>query len=111
MNLSNRGPLGLRAPKAAQDLAYLARVRGLPCCICEAFGEHQRTPTQAHHVCHGRFSSRKTPDRMAIPLCDGHHQGEFDTTKLAIHQEKAAWLEAYGPDYEWTPQTQDRLGV
>ena len=26
------------------------------------------TPTVAHHVIMGRFSQRKTPDRMAIPL-------------------------------------------
>lgn len=30
---------------AAKNPAYLARVRELPCCICEAFGEVQMSPT------------------------------------------------------------------
>lgn len=111
MTLSNRGPLGLRQPKPKPDHAYLSRVRELPCCICEAFGEPQRSPTQAHHPIHGRFSQRKVPDRMSIPLCEGHHQGDFDISKLALHREPDAWRKAYGEDHEWIAPTQDKLGV
>jgi hypothetical protein len=46
---------------------------------------------------------------MAIPLCGGHHQGQFDRTKLAIHQRKDAWERAYGPDHSYTAATQDKL--
>lgn len=98
-----------KQPKAAKDPAYLARVRELPCCICEAFGEVQTSPTTAHHPIHGRYSGRKRPDREAICLCDGHHQGTFDTSKLAIHRAPEQWREAYGPDTDYIATTQDRL--
>lgn len=111
MNLSNRGPLGLRHPKPKPDPKYLARVRGEPCRICEAFGEVQLSPTQAHHPIHGRFSKLRTPDRLAIPLCEGHHQGDFDTSKVALHREPDRWKELYGEDHEYIAVTQDRLGV
>ena len=102
------GPF-FKQPKAAKDPAYLARVRELPCCICEAFGEVQMSPTAAHHVICGRYSTGKTPDLMAIPLCEGHHQGLRDTSKLAIHQGKEAWVLEYGPDTDWIAPTQDKL--
>ena len=98
-----------KPPKAKPDPAYLARVRELPCCICEAFGEQQLSPTSAHHVIHGRFGTRRTPDRMAIPLCEGHHQGLRDTSKLALHQEPSRWKRFYGEDHEWIAATQDKL--
>ena len=111
MNISNRGPLGLRSPKPKPDHAYLARVRELPCCICEAFGEQQLSPTTAHHPIHSRFSNRKVPDRMAIPICDGHHQGTFDTSKVALHREPDLWKDLYGEDHQYIAVTQDRLGI
>ena len=43
-NLAGLPSLGLKEPKAKPDPAYLARVRELPCCVCEAFGEPQATP-------------------------------------------------------------------
>ena len=109
MNLANRPPLGLKEPKAKPDPRYLARVRELPCCICMAFGEAQITATTAHHPIHDRYSQRKVPDRMAIPLCDGHHQGQWDTTKVAIHREPSKWRRLYGPDHDYIAATQDRL--
>jgi len=110
MNLMRRGPLGLKPDKPKPDPEYLARVRGLPCCICAAFGEPQMTPTTAHHVIHGRFSQRKTPDRMAIPLCADHHQ-LGGNGKLALHSEPTKWKRLYGEDHTYTAIIQDRLGV
>lgn len=108
-NLAGKPPLGLKEPKAKPDPAYLAKVRALPCCICEAFGEAQLSATTAHHPIHGRFSQRKTPDRMAIPLCDGHHQGSFDGSKIAVHAEPTKWKRLYGEDHEYSAITQDRI--
>jgi hypothetical protein len=109
MNLAGLPPLGLKAEKAKPDPDYLDAVRELPCCICEAYGEPQLSPTTAHHPIHGRFSHRKVPDRMAIPLCDGHHQGNFDHSKVAVHREPTKWKRLYGEDHEFTSATQDRI--
>ncbi len=98
--------------KPAKDAKYLAGVRNLPCVICEAFGFHQTSPTTVHHTICGRYSGGKTPDRQAIPLCDCHHQGlrfDRDRTKLAIHNGKDSWVEAYGKDTGYIAATQDRI--
>ena len=109
-NLARLPPMGMKEPKAAPDPRYLERVRSLPCCICAAYGETQATPTTAHHVIHGRFSQRKTPDAMAIPLCADHHQ-LGGNGKAAIHANPALWKRLYGEDHEWIAPTQDQLGV
>lgn len=106
MNLSQRGPLGQKQPKPKADPAYLARVRTLSCCVCEAFGINQIGPTFSHHVICGRFSQRKTPDRMAIPLCHLHHQGAN-----GIHTDKSAWVQEFGEDHEYSAATLDKMGV
>ena len=108
-NLSNMPPLGQKAPKAKSNPGYLAKVRELPCCVCLAFGETQTSETTAHHVTMGRFSQRKTPDEMAIPLCWDHHQGGRGSPKIALHENPAKWRRHYGADFDWTAATQDRI--
>lgn len=90
---------------------YLAKIHELPCCVCEAFGEIQVSPTQAHHTICGRYSNERTPNHEAIPLCEGHHQGDFDTSKTAIHRGKKTWVDKYGSDRDYIAGTQDKLGV
>lgn len=102
-------PPGIKSKPPGKDRAYLAAIHQLPCCICEAFGGPQMSPTEAHHTFSGRGGTRKTPDREAIPLCDGHHQAKFDKSKLAIHQAKATWEASYGPDRDWILPTQDKI--
>lgn len=109
MNLARKPPLGIKAPPSGSEPRYLARVRELPCVICHEWGMPQQSPTQAHHCIHGRYSARKRPDRMAIPLCEGHHQGLIDTSKIALHREPDAWRGEYGQDVDWISWTQDRL--
>ena len=94
-----------------KDPKHLAAIRELPCCICEAFGEQQTSPTTAHHTMCGRYSQKKTSDLKAIPLCDGHHQGLFDTSKIAFHKERKSWVELYGQDTDYIAGTLDRLGL
>ena len=105
----NRSPLGLKQPKPKPRPGYLAAVRQLPCCICEAFGEIQESQTTAHHPICDRHSQAKRPDETAIPLCDEHHQGLWSATKIAIHRDRAEWVRRYGPDTDWIAPTQDRL--
>ena len=109
MNLASRPPLGLKGAKAKPNPAYLKAVRELPCIICREFGEQQLSPTTAHHPVHGRFAQRKVPDEMAVPLCDGHHQGLWDDSKVALHKEPSKWKRLYGEDHEWVAPTQDAL--
>jgi hypothetical protein len=108
-NLAGRGPVGQKQPKAKPDPAYLARVRELPCVVCDAFGEPQYTPTAAHHCIHGRYSQRKAPDYAAIPLCADHHQ-HGGNGKVALHAEPTKWKRLYGQDHEYIEVTQDKLG-
>lgn len=91
---------------------YLSAIHRLPCCICRKDGLPQTSPTQAHHTICGRYSGKKTPDRDAIPLCMDHHQGmrhDRDRSKLAIHQSKAAWVAAHGPDTDYIEATRDAV--
>lgn len=96
-------PLKKSKRPSGKDPAHLDRVRRLPCCIC---GRH---PVDAHHVFCGRFSQRKVPDRMTIPLCDAHHQGLWDTSGIAIHKQKETWVKMYGPDHEYIAPTLDAI--
>lgn len=94
-----------------KDPDYLSRLHDLPCVICDAYGETQTSPTQAHHVIHGRGGNIRTSDLRAIPLCEGHHMGDFDTSKVALHREPAAWKAAYGLDTDWVEVVQDWMGL
>lgn len=93
---------------SGKDREYLAKVAELPCVICHHWGLPQMSPTQVHHVIHGRFGTRKVPDAMTIPLCEGHHMGDFDTSKIALHREPKLWKSEYGEDAEWISWTQDQ---
>ena len=110
MNLTGRAPYQ-KDGKPVRSQAYINRVRELPCCICEAFGEHQASPTIPHHPIMGRGSTRKVCDTMAIPLCEGHHQGDFDTSKVAVHRAPDQWRRLYGADHEYIEVTQDKLAT
>jgi len=109
VNLMRKEPMGLKVGKAKPDPKYLAKVRTLPCCICEAFGFQQTSQTQAHHPICERYGRERVPDHEAIPLCEGHHQGLLDTSKIAIHKDRAAWVDWFGSDREYIASTQDRL--
>lgn len=109
MSLMGKGPIGLKQPREKADAKRLDAVRALPCCICHEYGMPQATPTAAHHCIHGRHGTRKSPDSMTIPLCEGHHQGLFDTTKIALHREPMRWRSAYGEDTDWISWTEERL--
>lgn len=84
---------------------YLARVHRLPCAICARYVMVQQSPTQAHHPIHDRYSTKKVDDFDVIPLCEGHHQGLMDDTKVAIHRQPALWREIYGPDHGYVERT------
>ena len=108
-DIANRGALGFKKAREGNDPKRLDAVRALPCCICYEYGLPQLSPTAAHHCIHGRYSTRKAPDSMAIPLCEGHHQGLWDTSKIALHQRPSLWKKSYGMDTDWISWTEERL--
>lgn len=110
MNLSGR-PVAQKPPPRVSDPTYLARVAALGCIVCEAFGLAQLSPTQVHHCIHDRFGTRRAGDDDTIPLCEGHHQGNFDTSKLALHRAPALWRRTYGPDHSYIGAVRARLGL
>ena len=109
MNLTRR-PVYEKPAKAGRDPGYLARLHDLPCCICDAFGMRQSTPTEAHHIICGRGGNRKTPDDDAIPICRAHHRTGEDGF-LAVHKHRKAWVEAYGLDTDYVAATRERVGA
>jgi hypothetical protein len=108
MKITQR-PVTFKPPKAKPKAKHMAKVAALPCVICHEWGLPQESKTQVHHVIHGRFASRRVPDEMTIPLCEGHHVGNFDTSKIAIHREPAKWERLYGPDHEWLSWVEERI--
>jgi len=113
MNIGNRPPLGLKAPKLGKDPARLAAVRQLPCVVCHEYGMAQNSPTEAHHCKSGRYSTHKAPDCMTIPLCHSHHNKlrpyPGDEDKIGFHNGQATWEAEYGPDVDWIGWTDERL--
>ena len=102
-NLAKKPPLGLKnKSKKQKNEGYLNAIRQRRCVICQAFDEPQLSPTTAHHPIHDRHGTRKRSDETAIPLCEGHHQGLWDQSKVAIHKEPKRWRELYGSDWEYS---------
>lgn len=108
MNLTGR-QIFQKAPREGRDPDRLAEVAAMPCCICDEYGLTQVSPTQVHHCIHGRHGTRRAPDSMTIPVCEGHHIGDFDNTKVALHRQPAEWRRAYGDDTRWLSWVEERL--
>lgn len=114
MNLSGR-PIPQKSAKVGPNTAHLDRVRDLPCVICYEFDMRQNSPTEAHHCKSGRYSQRRTPDCMAIPLCHSHHHKlrayPGDEGKVGFHNAQDTWEAMYGEDTHWISWVDERLGV
>ncbi len=108
-DFGDRGPLGLKEDVQWENPAHMAAVAELPCVICEFFQMVQLSPTQVHHCIHGRHSQRRAPDSMTIPLCEGHHTGLMDRSKIAIHRASKSWRTEYGADTDWISWTEERI--
>ncbi len=84
---------------AGEDPEHLARLRAMPCGMCD-----RPPPSDAHHSTHGRGTSQKTHDHLAMPLCHGCHMdfhgatGRFKgMTKAERRMWQAAMSEVYMP--------------
>ena len=94
------------------DLAYMGRVKQLPCCVCGA-----PPPSDAHHakdkpphvlewIYQKLPYGRKSGPKDTIPLCKSCHQ----QGPTAYHVSPASWNEANGPDYGYILETRRQLG-
>ena len=93
----------------AGDPERLGKVAAMPCVICHEFNLFQISRTQVHHCIHGRYGTSRAPDSMTIPLCEGHHTGLMDKTKIALHNGKETWREKYGNDADWLSWVEGRI--
>jgi hypothetical protein len=104
LNLTGRGPLGLKQPKpergTAKARAHMARVKQLPCVICGKAG-----PSDVHHCISDRYGTIRASDFDTIPLCKAHHQDGPE----AIHNGKASWVAKHGPDHGFLPLVAEML--
>ena len=98
-----------RRKKPTDDPHRLAMIHALPCVICVKFDMTQWSRTQAHHCIHGRHSTKKRADEMTIPLCEGHHQGLLDTSKIPLHHAPGKWRENYGLDTDYLEHVNEAI--
>lgn len=107
-NLLGKSASGQKIKRQKKNPKYLAWLHEQSCVVCQRFGENQNSPTQAHHCIHDRFGTNKAVDDDAIPLCEGHHQGMWDTSKLALHNDKQLWRDTYGADHDYIDTVRSR---
>jgi len=81
---------------------HMAWVKTLPCCVCGRAG-----PSDAHHVIHDRYGTRRASDWEVVPLCREHHLGGTS----AIHTGKETWREHHGPDWSYLPAVLELAGL
>ena len=60
----------------AKERSYIARVKELPCSVCDASG-----PSEAHHV-------KQHSQYTCVALCEDCHRGSFN----GWHGQKRMWL-------------------
>lgn len=97
---------------AAED-AYLSGITALGCEACD-IDEHPDTLAAVHHPRHDERGQNygmggRAPHKRGIPLCEGHHQGKVDTSKIAIHDDPLAFEARYGTEEELLARTHRRL--
>lgn len=96
-------------PKSEPDKARSERVHNTPCMVCHKYHMEQLSRTAEHHWIMGRYSGAKSPNSETLPVCEGHHQGLRDTSKIAIHKNPDKWREEYGRDYDWLEYANDLI--
>ena len=109
MNITSQ-PVRQKRGRFKPDPKRLDDLHECECIVCKTFGEVQLSPVSVHHPICGRLSQTKTPDAFGLPFCDGHHQGDKDTSKPSVHRDRAAFLDAYGPDHKFINIVRREMG-
>lgn len=82
-----------------EEKAHVARVAEMDCKACIKDGVPP-APTCIHHIRSGYGTAQRASNYEVLPLCEGHHQGLLDATKLAFHQAPRTWQLRYGTEIE-----------
>jgi Recombination enhancement, RecA-dependent nuclease len=94
-----------------EDLAHMERVREMGC-ICCAKADIQRRSV-LHHILRG---NKRLGHKYVLPLCPGHHVGEFERNKhygprLSVHRNHRAFVLEFGTERELCEQVYASLGI
>lgn len=81
------------------EKTHLSKVAAFGCLCCAIDGRGWQ-PANIHHIREGYGIGQRAPHTETLPLCEGHHQGLLDTTKLAFHRRPAEWRARYGQERE-----------
>jgi len=94
------GKGGKKKPATRAERMHLNAVGQLRCVITGRYH-----PIRHHCFCDRieRYAGRKAPHFDVIPLWQGIHQGLIGHDDIAIHQNKAMWIELHGKDWEYIP--------
>jgi hypothetical protein len=79
------------AKREKAEPGYLAKIRKLPCCVCD-----EPAPSEAHHLKSAdpnRGKGTKPPNKWAIPLC---HECHLHGVEKAGSRNEAAWFRERG---------------
>lgn len=77
----------------AKERAHLARVKELPCSVCDA-----PPPSEAHHV-------KQHSQYLCVALCESCHRGPL----LGLHGQRRAWLVRKVDEQDALAKTIERL--
>lgn len=93
------------------EIEYLALVRALPCVCCRQYGLERASV--AHHIKDG---NRRMGHRFVLPLCPGHHAGEWVAGEeyglmYSVHRNHRKFQESFGTEHDLWAATQRELGL
>ena len=77
----------------AIERAHLARVKELPCSVCDQPG-----PSEAHHI-------KQHSQYLCVALCESCHRGPL----LGLHGQRRAWLVRKVDEQDALAKTIERL--
>lgn len=87
-----------RGPATKSEKEFMARVRRLGCLACR-HDTGQWVAPALHHI-RQDYGKKRASNWEVLPLCEGHHQGLLDGTKLAFHRASRTWCARYGTEVQ-----------
>lgn len=98
----HKGPIPKRAfktrprPQTEAEREHSAAIHRMRCWACEVDKDPCPPPSAGHHIKEEYGAGQKASDWEMLPLCEGHHQGNIDRTRLAYHRAPRTWCARYG---------------